>query len=76
MIVRETIHHGDYRNVREQDIEPTFAGVVDLLMASPYSANSREWYEKNRFVRALAAELLSDAPYNASFGWALYEVLT
>jgi hypothetical protein len=62
--------------IREQDIEPTFAGVVDLLLASPYGCHPREWYEKNRFVRVLADELLSDAPYNAGFGWARYEVLT
>jgi hypothetical protein len=77
MKIRETIHHGDYRNVREQDIEPTFSGVVDLLLASPYSAgHDREWYEKNVHVHALADELLSDASYNAAFGWARYEVLT
>jgi hypothetical protein len=53
MKVRETIHHGDYYNVREQEIEPTWNGFVDLLMASPYGEGEPVVTEiKPRKVRA------------------------
>lgn len=75
MIVREFIHHGDFRNVRSQSIEPTFAGIVTLLQASPLTAGTKTLaeYAGNRYVLRLASDLLATG--RGDFGWATYEVL-
>lgn len=75
MIVRESIHHGDFRNVRSQKIEPTFAGIVTLLQASPYAAGTKTLaeYAGNRYVLRMAADLLASG--RGDFGWATYEVI-
>jgi hypothetical protein len=72
--VRETIHHGDYRNVREQTIRPTWDGLVALLDASPYNAKGhRADYAKNRYVAIMFADLLTKG--RGEHGWARYEVI-
>lgn len=75
MIVREEIRHGDYRNIREQIIEPTFAGVVELLRASPYAGAEKtaEQYAANRYVVGLYDGLLATG--RGSLGWADYRVV-
>jgi hypothetical protein len=74
MIVRETIHHGDYRNVREQRIAPNFAGICDLLAASPYNGGKTlEQQAENKFVVRMAAKLLTTG--RGEHGWATYEVI-
>ena len=75
--VRETIHHGDYRNVREQTIAPTWAGLLELLSASPYGGGSGDmvnlYRSHNRYVAKLFADLLTtDA---GQHGWAIYKVV-
>lgn len=81
--VRETIHHGNYRNVREQRIAPTWAGFIELLAASPYNNGggtsdlSELWNlhrAHNRYVARLFADLLTRGI--GDLGWAHYEVVS
>jgi hypothetical protein len=71
--VRETIHHGNYRNVREQVIPATMAGIRDLLAASPYNANVVDTMTSNPYVMSMAVALLADG--YGEFGWASYELV-
>lgn len=74
MRVRETIHHGNYYNVREQMVEPTFAGIVKLLQASPYNGGGTlEQYAANQYVTKMAGNLLIKG--DGQYGWARYRVL-
>jgi hypothetical protein len=71
--VRETIHHGDYRNVREQTIRLTWEGFTDMLDGSPYNARGHAAdYARNRYTR-LFADLLTKG--RGAHGWARYEVI-
>lgn len=75
MLVRETIHHGDYYNVREQEIDPTWDGFVELLLASPYKGSSTaENLARNKYVAKAFADLLTKG--EAEHGWASYQNLT
>ena len=74
--IRETIHHGDYRNVRTVDIGQalTFAAMSDVLTSSPYGmGKTLEDHAKNRYVGKLFTDLLTAG--NGEFGWARYEVV-
>lgn len=74
MLVRETIHHGDYRNTREQEIEPTWEGFVKLLQASPYNAGKTAAdHVTNKYVAKAFADLLTKG--KAEHGWARYKVM-
>lgn len=74
MIVRETIHHGNYRNVREQRVAPSFAGICELLAASPYNGGkTMEQQATNKFVARMVAQLLTTG--RGEHGWATYEVI-
>jgi hypothetical protein len=74
LTVRETIHHGDYRNVREQTIPATWDGFVSLLLASPYNGgHNAGWYAKNEYAAELFAGLIERR--RGEFGWAHYEVV-
>lgn len=70
--VRETIHHGDYYNVREQTIEQTWDGLTELLAASPYNAPTAG-QGRNPYVAKLLADLLTKGA--GDHGWARYEVI-
>lgn len=76
MRVTETIHHGDYYNVRTVDMEPTFAGLVAMLQSSPYGSfpawGTVEDYASNRYVAQLLAGLLTRG--RGELGWATYVV--
>jgi len=69
-LVRERIHHGHYRNLREVTIEPTTTGVRQLLGGSPYNASAAK---KHDVVGRLLDEL--DLNGEAEHGWARYEVV-
>jgi len=74
LTVRETIHHGEYRNVREQTIPATWDGFVSLLLASPYNGgHDASWYAKNEFAARLFVDLLNGG--HGEFGWTCYERL-
>lgn len=72
--IRETIRHGDYHNVREVEIESTWAGMVKLLMGSPYHGGAdADSMANNPYVTAAFVDLMATG--RASFGWADYEIL-
>lgn len=71
IVVRETIHHGDYYNVREATMEQTWEGFTAMLDASPYNAASR--YDRNPYVAKLFADLLTKG--SGDHGWARYKVV-
>lgn len=74
MLVRVTIHHGDYYNVREQEIEPTWKGFVELLLASPYKGSATaESLARNKYVAEAFIYLLADGV--TEYGWARYETI-
>jgi hypothetical protein len=70
MIVHETIHHGDYRNMRTVHIEPTWAGFVSMLQSSPYPMGRDA--ENNRYAAMSFAKLLRTG--RSEHGWARFEV--
>ena len=69
--VRETLHHGDFRNVREVTIFPTWAGFVELLASSPYPMGRDA--ENNRYAARAFADLLTTG--KASHGWSTFDVV-
>jgi len=71
MTVRETIHHGNYRNVREMTVAPTWAGWVELLQSSPYSMGHDA--ENNPYVAKAFAKLLTTG--KTGHGWAEFEII-
>jgi hypothetical protein len=72
--VRETIHHGDYYNVREVEIKPTWDGFVELLSGSPYAAgNDASTLASNRYAAKTFADIINRG--RGERGWALYEVI-
>ena len=74
MKVRETIRHGDYRNVREVDIERTWDDFVELILGSPYkAAQTAEELARNKYVAQCFADLMTAGKGN--LGWADYEVI-
>jgi len=81
MLIKETIHHGDYYNVREQSVAPTWQGLIDLLSESPYGRGRDKNLDAmvnlhrahNRFVARLLADLLTAG--KGQLGWARYEVV-
>jgi hypothetical protein len=89
MIVRENIHHeGAEDTVRVQEIEPTWAGFVQLLLSSPYPGERTADSLANNPAAALAfAGLVTRSRHygdsirvhgnqiGIDFGWAHYEVL-
>lgn len=74
--VRETIHHGDYRNIRTETIDQTWRGFTTMLNRSPYHAGktNENWNDGNVYVARLFADLLTTG--KGSLGWARYEVLS
>lgn len=68
--VRETIHHGDYYNVRDETIMPTWDGFAAMLNRSPYPAHQPSG---NRYAAKLFADLLTSGA--GDLGWARYEVI-
>ena len=71
MKIRETIHHGDYYNVREIDIPPTWAGFVDLMTTSPYrGGDTAETLAVNKYAAQTFANLLTLG--KGDRGWAHY----
>ena len=73
MTVTETIHHGDYRNVRTVTVPRTWAGFVELLTASPYGAGeSAERLAGNKYAAETFANLLTLGI--AERGWATYQI--
>jgi hypothetical protein len=66
MRVTETIHHGDYRNVRTENIEPTFAAFLTFLQASPYKTMNAD----SRYLKTAFSNLLTTG--RGEFGWATY----
>jgi hypothetical protein len=82
MVIRETIHHGDYRNVRTVDVPApryhsaplTFSGLVSVLSTSPYNAGwPLQKYADNGYVAQLFVNLLTKG--YGEFGWASYKVV-
>lgn len=74
LTIRETIHHGDYFNVREQTVAPTWDGFVELLQASPYNAHANPAdHASNRYAAKLFADLLTAGA--GEHGWARYQVV-
>lgn len=72
--IRETIHHGDYRNVREHTMEQTWQGFTAMLDESPYNAHEDPTgYARNPYVGKLFADLLTTGA--GDHGWAHYEVV-
>ena len=73
--VRETIHHGDYHNVREMKIPPTWDGFVSLMTSSPYAGGSTaENLARNGYAARTFADLINKG--RASRGWADYQVVS
>jgi hypothetical protein len=83
MIVRETIHHGDYYNVRhfyagvpeyKNGAAMTFERFTELLASSPYNGGkSVIEYAANTYVSKAYVDLLTTR--RADYGWARYEVI-
>lgn len=74
IVVRETIHHGDYYNVREHTMEQTWNGFVRMMSKSPYNAHENvDYYAQNPYVGKLFADLLTSGA--GDHGWAHYEVV-
>ena len=62
----ETIHHGDYHNVRHVEVDTLNLGeVADLILGAGT-------YAKNARLATLASALVSGGSY--SYGWVTWEV--
>ena len=70
MRVTETIHHGQYRNTRTADVEPTTEGLREYLMHSAYPPVPIT----NEHVGFLLYDLTSTG--RACLGWADFEVVS
>lgn len=68
MKVIETLHHGDYYNVRRDDIAATFEAFVKFLQGSPYA--TAVVVPENRYVRKAFDDLIANG--HSGFGWAHY----
>ncbi len=69
--ITETIHHGDYYNVRTETIPRTFGGFADFLNRSPYRKPVR-LRAGDPIVAGLIADLVDNG--KASLGWADYTI--
>lgn len=72
MKVRETVHHGDYRNVREVDMSPTWVGFMRMLQESSYPTDPIN-ATGNPWVALSFAKLITTG--KSSRGWADYEII-
>jgi len=70
MRITETIHHGQYRNTRTADVEPTTEGLRGYLMHSVYPVT----VITDERVAILLAQLVETG--KADFGWADFEVVS
>ncbi|AOY11982.1 hypothetical protein SEA_ADNAMA_134 [Mycobacterium phage Adnama] len=65
----ETIHHGDYHNVRTGEAS-TYTEFVSFLQASPYAGTATR--ADNKHVRESWDSLLATG--RSEFGWATLEI--
>lgn len=71
--VTETIHHGDYRNVRSVTVPRTWAGFVNVLVSSRYAGGATaETLASNKYVAQAFADLLTTG--RCEHGWATYVI--
>lgn len=71
--IRETIHHGDYRNVRVETVAGlTAEHIADFLHESPYRGPEKRATDDAQVVR-IVAELTASG--RSHLGWARYEVV-
>lgn len=68
--IRETIHHGDYRNTRRVTVDATPAGLSELLAGSPYNRTAAHACDH---LARMFDEL--DVDGITELGWATYELL-
>lgn len=72
MRIADTIHHGDYYNVREVRLEPDYSAFVDVLNSGPYGGGSSV-EPTNKYAFKAYRELIATG--EADFGWRRFEVL-
>lgn len=70
MIVTETIHHGDYRNVRTSGDVKTYAAFLTWLRQGPYGKTGAT-VSTNRYIRKLWVDLRFTG--TGHHGWADYQ---
>lgn len=72
MMIRETIHHGNYRNVRVVELDPKDrVAVADLINSCHYLSTRAT--DNGPVVRRVASALESGGSYD--YGWVCWEVV-
>jgi hypothetical protein len=74
--IRETIHHGDYRNVRTVEVYAVNKVTVDaVLQSSAYCYGTFTDTDRHREMLAELVEDLKAGRVNRSIGWSTFEVV-
>lgn len=68
MRVTEDLHHGDYRNVRTEDIDGTYESFVAMAQRSPYATAVTR--AENVYLRKAYDDMMATG--RGGFGWAWY----
>lgn len=72
MLVKDTIHHGNYYDERVVEVLPIFQRFVQFLNSGPYGAGDHVKCD-NRFAVEAYKRLMETG--ESDFGWRRFEVI-
>lgn len=72
MLVKDTIHHGDYYNERVVELSPVYVRFVEFLNSGPYGAGDGV-KTTNKYAYAAFTKLIDTG--KSDFGWRRFEII-